>query len=37
MERVHKENKHLYSQMSVADADNIIDMLIKDELNKLNL
>ena len=37
MERVHKENKHLYSHMSVADADNIIDMLIKDELNKLNL
>jgi hypothetical protein len=35
--RVHKENMHLYSQMSVADADNIIDMLIKDELNNNGL
>lgn len=36
-ERVHKENMHLYSQMSVTDADNIIDMLIKDELNNNGL
>jgi hypothetical protein len=32
-ERVHKENKHLYSHMSVEEADSIIDALIKNELS----
>lgn len=32
-ERVHKENMHLYSHMSVEEADSIIDALIKNELS----
>jgi hypothetical protein len=36
-DRVHKQNAHLYSQMSVQEADRIIDQLIQDELKKNNL
>ena len=36
-DRVHKQNAHLYSQMSVQEADRIIDQLIQDELEKNNL
>ena len=36
-ERVHKENIHLYSHMSVAEADSVIDALIKNELLNNNI
>lgn len=36
-ERVHKENAHLYSTMSVAEADKVIEMLIQDELIQNNI
>lgn len=36
-DRVHKQNAHLYSQMSVQDADRIIDQLIQEELKKNNI
>lgn len=36
-DRVHKQNAHLYSRMSVQEADRIIDQLIQDELKKNNL
>lgn len=37
IDRVHKENTHLYSQMSVQDADKAIDQLVQEELEKNNL
>lgn len=36
-DRVHKQNTHLYSQMSVQEADKIIDQLIQEELEKNNI
>lgn len=36
-DRVHKQNAHLYSQMSVQEADKIIDQLIQEELEKNNI
>jgi hypothetical protein len=37
IDRVHKENTHLYSLMSVQEADKAIDQLIQEELEKNNL
>lgn len=37
IDRVHKQNTHLYSQMSVQDADKAIGQLIQEELEKNNL
>jgi hypothetical protein len=37
MDRVPKQNAHLYSRMSVQEADRMIDQLIQDELKKNNL
>ena len=36
-DRVHRQNAHLYSQMSVQEADKIIDQLIQEELEKNNI
>lgn len=35
-DRIVKENQHLYSYMSVQEADEIIDSMVKCELNKIN-
>lgn len=35
-DRIVKENQHLYSYMSVREADEIIDSMVKYELNKIN-